>query len=380
MYKVCIISTVHNALDNRIFYREACSLQKAGYQITLIAVHCQLETRQGIQIIPLPRLKRRQRPLLFCKVVRMALGTKADLYHIHDPELLFVSPVLRLFTGRPVIYDIHESVADFIEIKDDLPKGIRMFLAWIFRWLEPALAHLQSGLIFADDQIANEFCSIRHPKATLFNYPMQSFLENASQTLRNLQPSQPIVLYLGGLKRNRGIILMLDAFKQVLNVVPQAHLLLVGPFAPKSLEKEIHSEIESRNLSGSVTITGSVPFARVGDYLAQASIGWIPFPPVPKYQKNIPTKLFEYMAFAIPVVSSDLYPIQLFIEHRKTGLLVKADDPAAHARAIIELLTDPFLAAFLSKNEQTEVLEHYSWSEMEKRLYKLYQQLLSSET
>ena len=48
MTKVCIISTVHNALDNRIFYREACSLQKSGYQVTLIAVHDHLETRQGI--------------------------------------------------------------------------------------------------------------------------------------------------------------------------------------------------------------------------------------------------------------------------------------------------------------------------------------------
>ena len=50
------------------------------------------------------------------------------------------------------------------------------------------------------------------------------------------------------------------------------------------------------------------------------------------------------MAYAIPVVSSNLFPVQPFIEHRRTGFLVKADDPSAHAGAIIELLTtNPFL-------------------------------------
>ncbi len=81
---------------------------------------------------------------------------------------------------------------------------------------------------------------------------------------------------------------------------------MVGPFAPESLADELRSEIEIRNLTKSVTITGAIPFTSVHYYLSQASIGWIPFPLVAKYQKNIPTKLFEYMAYAIPVVSSNL--------------------------------------------------------------------------
>ncbi|OGO12102.1 MAG: hypothetical protein A2Y53_01980 [Chloroflexi bacterium RBG_16_47_49] len=380
MPKICIISTVHNALDSRIFYREACSLQKAGYQVTLIAVHDKPETQQGIVILPINRLRRSLRPLLWWKIVHLALATKAHIYHIHDPELLFVSPVIRLLTGRPIIYDIHESMADFIEIKDDLPYIVRRFLAWVFRWLEPTLARLQSGLIFADDQIANTFQRIQLPKITLFNFPIQTFLEAAIQSSKKQLPHLPIVLYLGGLKRNRGTTRMLDAFKQVLDVIPQARLFLVGPFAPAAFEKEVRLEIDLRNIGSSVTITGAIPFARIGDFLTQASIGWIPFPPVPKYQKNIPTKLFEYMAYAIPVVSSDLNPIRLFIENRKTGLLVKADDSAAHANAIIEILTNPPLAELLGKNEQLLVVKDYRWSEMEKRLLSFYQRILPQDS
>ena len=37
--KVAILSSVHLALDNRVFYREARTLARAGYDVTLIAVH-----------------------------------------------------------------------------------------------------------------------------------------------------------------------------------------------------------------------------------------------------------------------------------------------------------------------------------------------------
>jgi glycosyltransferase involved in cell wall biosynthesis len=376
MVKVCIISTVHIALDNRIFYREASSLIKAGYEVILIAVHDKKDSIQGINILPLKRLKRSQRPVLWLKVIKMAIGTKADVYHIHDPELLFISPVIRLFTRRPIIYDIHESVADFIELKDDLPNWWRLFLSWLFRWLEPALAFFQSGLIFADDQIARSFQRINLPKTTLYNYPLQSFINDASHSTMRPDPKQPIVLYLGGIKRNRGTALMLDAFKQVLNAIPEAQLFLVGPFAPESLENELRAEISNRNMSGSVVITGAVPFDQVGTYLAKATIGWIPFPPVPKYQKNIPTKLFEYMAYAIPIVSSDLIPVRPYIENRKTGLLVKADSPDAHAEALIELISNSDLAAALGKNAQEAVSEHYSWTEEERKLLAFYRAVL----
>jgi glycosyltransferase involved in cell wall biosynthesis len=380
MCKVCILSSVHNALDNRIFYREACTLRKAGYEVSLIAVHDKPEIRQGITILPIKRLRRSRRPLLWWKLVRIALSTRADIYHIHDPELLFVSPIIKLLAHKPIIYDIHEANVDFIETKEDIPYPIRKFFAWLFRWFEPFMSQFQNGLIFADDMIAQHFVHIKRPKTTLFNFPNQSFIDNAFIISKDRYKKQPTVLHLGGLKRFRGTDLMLDSFQQVLKSVPEAYLYLVGAFAPASLELEFRSEIDRRNLTNSITITGQVPFAEIGTYLVQASVGWIPLMPVAKYLKNIPTKLFEYQAYAIPVVSSDLPSVQPFIEHRKTGLLVKADDPSAHAEAIVELLTDHSFASFIGINGQNAVRNQYRWSDMEPRLLTLYKQLLSKRT
>jgi hypothetical protein len=56
--------------------------------------------------------------------------------------------------------------------------------------------------------------------------------------------------------------------------------------------------------------------------------------------------------------------------------LVKADNPSAHAGAIIELLSDASLSATIGKNGQISVTENYCWTDMEKYLISFYQQLL----
>ena len=119
--KICILSSVHIALDNRVFYREAKSLRRADYDVTLIAIHPRSEIKEGIKIIGLPQFPRWQRPRLWRRLLQQARAENADLYHFHDPELLLVTPWLRLLTQKPTIYDVHEVYADFIKVKDYLP-------------------------------------------------------------------------------------------------------------------------------------------------------------------------------------------------------------------------------------------------------------------
>ncbi len=377
MPRVCILSSVHRALDNRVFYREARSLQRAGYDMTLIAVYERDEVRDGVRIVGLPRVPRWQRPLLWARLVREALAAEADVYHFHDPELLLVAPWLRLLTGKPTIYDVHEANADFIRVKDYLPAWIRYPAAWTFGWLEPLLARLNSALVFADDEIAAAFRGVQRPKATLSNFPERSFIEQAARATRDAGPRPPIVLYLGGLERNRGSRLMIEAFHRVWQLLPRARLLHVGHMAPPNLEDEVRADVAQRGMEQAVTLAGRVPFAEIGTHLARAAVGWVPWQPVAKNQKNIPTKLFEYMAYGLPVVSSDLASTRPFVHQGQNGYRVTADEPAAHAEALLDLLQRPERASALGRQGQELVRTEYNWDEMERRLLALYQDLLS---
>ena len=377
MKEICILSSVHIALDNRVFYREARSLQRAGYRVTLIAAHPRDEVRDGIKIVALPEVPRLQRPRLWLTLFRRAREVRADIYHFHDPELLLVTPWLGWLTGKPTVYDVHEAYEDFTEVKEYIPAWARPPTARAVGWLHPLLARLQSGLIFSDDEIAKDFSQVDRPKTTLLNFPERSFVEEAARRSRAAHPRQPIVLHLGGHERNRGAHLMIEAFHQVLQTAPQAHLFLVGHFEPPDLEREVKDEIARRGMRSAVTITGRVPFEAVGHYLGRAAVGWVPWQPVAKNEKNIPTKLFEYMAHGVPVVSSDLDSTRPFVQHGATGYLVAATEPVAHADALRKLLQEPQVARTMGRRGQELVRTRYNWDAMGKRLLALYEELLS---
>lgn len=377
MPHTCILSSVHAALDNRVFYREARSLHAAGYRVTLIAVHPRDETKDGIEIVGLPRVRRWLRPLLWLRLLRLALGTRADIFHFHDPELLLVTPWLRLLSGRPVIYDVHESYPEFVEVKEYLPKALRGAVAWLLRRLEPALARLQSGLIFSDTQIAGAFAGVARPKETLYNLPERSFVEAGAAAAASHAPRDPVVLYLGGMERNRGSRLMVQAFHLVLQAMPGATLLVVGHFEPAGLEEEIRADAGRLGVSGALHITGRVPFEEIGRYLARSAVGWVPWQAVPKNEKNVPTKLFEYMAFGLPVVSSDLASTRSFVRDGDNGYLVAAADPQAHAGAILRLLRDSAAARAMGNRGQAHVHADWNWDEMGRRLLRFYELVLA---
>lgn len=376
--KVAILSSVHLAMDNRVFYREARTLAQAGYDVTLIAIHDRDEEIDGVHVRALPRVPRSRRPLLWRRLAQMALETEADIYHIHDPELLLITPYLRRKSGRPTIYDIHEANADFIAVKDYLPGLIRLPLSALFRRLEPILARGEDGLIFADDSIAADFEFAPAIKTTLFNFPGDELIMRGSLYPPPDPDMPPVILYLGGMERNRGSALMVAAFAEVLEKRPDARLLVVGHFMPATLEDEIRAAAIAHNITHALTITGRVPFHKIGQYLAEATIGWVTWQPFAKNERNIPTKLFEYMAFGRPVVSSDLPSTRPFIEDGANGFLVKADDPHAHAEAILRLIENPDAAQAMGLAGREMVQTRFNWDRMIPHLLEIYDKVLSS--
>ena len=373
------MSSVHDALDNRVFYREAQSLRKAGHDVTVIAIHKRSEIKNGVRIIGLPNVSRWKRPILWKELVYRAVSLKADVYHFHDPELLVVVPLIRILTGRPTIYDVHEVYSDFIRVKQYLSPTVRNRVADIFQVAEPLLARLQSALIFSDDEIAKRFCDIDKPKETLYNFPAQFLIEAGRKATQEFDDRPPTIIHLGFNERSRGTQLMVEAFRAVREEVPEAKLLVVGGFSPPSLEHEMRKDVYEAGLDDAVTITGKVPFEEIGSYLANASIGWVPWQPFVKNDLNIPTKLFEYMAYKLPIVSSRLRSTSPFVHEGKNGYLVTPDDPVSHARAHIHLLRNPVEAQSMGEYGQALVDSQYNWDQMEQRLYFLYNKLLGSQ-
>ena len=124
-------------------------------------------------------------------------------------------------------------------------------------------------------------------------------------------------------------------------------------------------------------VRAAVPGARlelIGTEPA-ARVGWVTWGAATKNQKNIPTKLFEYMAYGLPVVSSDLPSTRPFVPP-DVGLLAGADDAAGHAAALLRLLGNGVTAEALGAAGRRRVGEAWNWAAMEGRLLGVYAAVL----
>ena len=103
------LTSVHPLGDNRIFYRECKSLAEAGYDVALVVGHPPTGPVAGVPVIGVGRPRNRidRATRIVWKVFRAALKERAQLYHLHDAELLWIGLLLKL-VGRRVVYDVHE--------------------------------------------------------------------------------------------------------------------------------------------------------------------------------------------------------------------------------------------------------------------------------
>lgn len=289
--KVCILTSVHPPFDFRIFHKEAKSLARAGYDVTLIAQHGKDEIVDGIRIVPLSkpkdRLERMARTVWL--VYRKALEIDADIYHFHDPELIPIGILLKRL-AKKVIYDVHEDVPRQTFSKNWIPKIIRYPVALAMGALEWGAAKSFDAIVPATPKIAERFPT----KKTVV---VQNFPIGAELVARSTIPYEQRALsfaYVGGIATIRGAIEMISAF-DCLHDITGARLELAGEFSPSSLEDTL------RALPGWTLVHyhGQVSRAQVARILGGVRAGVVLFHSLPNHIDAQPNKMFEYMSAAV---------------------------------------------------------------------------------
>ncbi|HSB11184.1 MAG TPA: glycosyltransferase family 4 protein [Blastocatellia bacterium] len=146
----------------------------------------------------------------------------------------------------------------------------------------------------------------------------------------------------------------------------RCHFLFMGDGDERPRAESI---IESGGASA--TFTGRLSHEKVPAYLDSCDVLVSPHVPLGDGRAffGSPTKLFEYMAMAKPIVASRLGQIAEVIVDGENGLLVEPGDPAELARAIERLAHDDALRARLGANARSTVVELYTWKQNAARVF-----------
>ena len=358
--------------DPRV-YKEAKSLIKGGYKVTIFAwdrdgEFPETEVLDGIKI------RRFDIPSSYGKIsmikglmrfwraaVKEARKEDFDIVHCHDFDTLPVGLKIGRKMKKRVVYDAHENYASMIEF--DVPRPIYLFI----RWYEKRLAPRADGVVAVSEPVGK---MLPCPYTVVMN--ARELEDIDTERLNNCKRRLPfdsfVLTYIGVLEPMRFLVEACEVIEGIEGI----HLLIGGY---GRLEKEIKAHAET---SGKITFMGRVPYSDVMPCTAASDVIMCVFDPTNK--NNIigtPNKLFEGMMAGRPVLATKGTHSGDIVERYDCGLVV---DYASESfkEAVVYLKEHPEKAEEMGKNGRKAAEEEYNWGVMEQRLLALYKSVLKS--
>lgn len=366
--RVCLLTSAHPPFDARIFQKEAASLVASGYEVHLVAPGTENCVMEGVHIHAVaPHISRFSRMTNTAfRVYRHARNLGADVYHFHDPELMPFAFLLKSH-GKLVIYDVHEDVPKDILDKDWIAWWLRKPIALAAGAVEQLTARVVDRVVAATPAIARRFPVGK--TVIVQNFPSITSCQNPALPYGT---RSPVIAHIGNLNRVRGAREAVLAMGMLPDDL-QASLQIAGEWEPPELAEEL------AGLSGWSRLQnlGILPPKGVKNLLRISRIGLLLYHPVANHIEAQPTKLYEYMLAAIPIVASDFPLWREIVEVRGCGLCVDPLDPSAIAHAICWLLEHPIEAEEMGKRGREAVLREYNWQREAGILKTTYSDLLA---
>ncbi|HEY7546378.1 MAG TPA: glycosyltransferase family 4 protein [Blastocatellia bacterium] len=147
----------------------------------------------------------------------------------------------------------------------------------------------------------------------------------------------------------------------------RCHFLFIGDGDERQMCESIIEAAQRKR----ATFTGRVAHSEIASYLDACDILASPHAPSKDGSEffGSPTKLFEYLAMARPVVASRLGQIADVIKDGENGLLVEPLNAEELARAIERLAADCELRHRLGESARRTVIERYTWKQNAARVF-----------
>jgi glycosyltransferase involved in cell wall biosynthesis len=343
--------------------------------VALIAPSEENFEKNGIKIIAIGVSKNRtQRFLKGVSALRSALKTNAGVYHFHDPELILIGLFLRLIARKPVVYDVHENNPENILDKEWIPTLVlRRLISFWFKLVENISARFFSGIIVVNSRLLDRFKRYNAHTELIINFPNRDLDKDYSNT--EVESRERTALYIGGIEEKRGVLKILEFVKKF----PTYNLkfLFVGKIKPEAFRKKIDEFIKRNRISkNQFEIIPHVPYKEIPKYLDNAYIGIIPFLKTRNNYLGTPMKIFEYMAYGLPVVASDFLLLGKILRESGAGVPIKDPNNVNDYKKAFDQIEDSNTWKKLSINGRKAFIEKYNWDKEEKRLFNFYENIL----
>jgi len=381
--------------------KEARALRDAGYNIMILCAskgqRPLVDEWEGNKVIRMPALPWvfKATDWLFRSITfhDLQLGkylpaaireNNIELLHVHDLLMLGTALTGAKKYGIPVIADLHENY----------PAALRYYLTgrsitnpikWLLYKPSRWQAYEKKSALQADHVLVVVDEAKDRLEAEGIPGDMITVIENTvdvghlssislDDELIQSYKDEFVISYIGGYGgQHRGLDTVIEAMPQILEYIPEAHLLLVGDGPIKAVLQQMVAE---RSIESKVTLINWQPFEKIPSYIALSDVCLVPHHSNEHTEATSPHKLFQYMWLRKPVVVSSCKPLKRVIEETGGGLVFQAGDASSLAETVVQL-QDPQLRHNLGETGYRAVKEKYNWQNTSEKLVGVYHRIKS---
>jgi len=389
---VCIIvENLSVPLDRRV-WREACALRDAGYRVSVVCpkgagcLSASYEVLEGIEIYRhrtfeastvLGYVAEYAIALLLEFILTLRVFTRTRfriLQACNPPDTIFLIAIFLKPFGVRFIFDHHDLSPELFEAKFGQRHSL---LCAVSRFLERCSFRAADVCIATNESFKDVAVSRggKHPSDVFVvrNCPDLTKFRAPKERTGNRFGKSFVVTYVGFMGTQDGLDLLLESIEYILKCEGRTdtHFVLVGG---GTVTAQLQSTVAQKNLEDYVTFTGQVSHEEVASYLSDADVGVAPDPKNEMNDKSTMVKIFEYMAFSLPVVLFDLK------EGRNVAgsaaLYATPNDPIDFARHILRLLNCKDLRLQLGTLGRDRIQERLNWDAEKTSLIAAYDAVL----
>ena len=184
---------------------------------------------------------------------------------------------------------------------------------------------------------------------------------------------EPLILFLGRINFKKGLDLLVQAFYEVVEVLDDAVLVIVGP-DNNGYAKVVRKWIAARGLSDKVYWQEMLYDDEVLEAYVDADVFVLP-----SYTENFGLAVVEAMACALPVVISDQVNISSDVSQSAAGMVVRLNGQEI-ARTIITVLEDKNLATRMGHAGRKLAQDMYAYDHIIDKLTEVYKTIIKAHS
>jgi glycosyltransferase involved in cell wall biosynthesis len=303
--RIVIASVLKPVNDPRMFEKMALTLAHQ-YEVHIFGTEAKADLKEeSVFFHPLLSFGRISvsRLLAPFRLLRKIVALKPSVLIICTHELLWMVLLAKVLVPCRVIYDIRENYFRNILYTNAFPPLLRVFVALYVRCKEWITALFIDRFFLAEAGYARELSFIDDKNTVVIENKLKK-IELPRETKWSADGNIHL-LFSGTLAHTTGVFTAIDIARNLHAVDARTRLHIVGFSPMHSVRQEIRRAISEHTFIEFANHTQPIPHIEILRAIQKADVGIIAYPPNRSTVNTIPTKLYEYLGYSLPIILID---------------------------------------------------------------------------